>query len=164
MPPTERSFPAQFDPTAWEQDVARASADARKAATAARERYEAAGVPLAELRPCEAQGRDGTELPACFKTYLPSPAGRFGIVFRVKSFDDGARLVYLAFGEALEILRGAERRRSILSRRPRQQTIDPLGSDRLVQCARSSQSRSDRPSAARSRTCARGYLDHIVAV
>ncbi len=101
MPPTERSFPAQFDPTAWEQDLARDSAGARKAATAARERYEAARVPLAELRPCEAQGRDGTELPACFKTYLPSPAERFGIVFRVKAFDDGARLVYLAFGEAL---------------------------------------------------------------
>ncbi len=98
MPPIERRFPAQFDPIAWEQDLARTTATGHKAAIAARDRYESGGVPFAELRACQEQHRDGTQLRACLKTYLPPPAGRFGIVFRVKDFDEGARLVYLAFG------------------------------------------------------------------
>jgi hypothetical protein len=98
VPPTERRVPAQFDPAAWEQDLTRATVAGRDAATTARARYEQAGIPVRELRPCEAEGSDGTQLPACLKVYLPPPAGRFGMVFRIKNFDGGSRLIYLAFG------------------------------------------------------------------
>jgi hypothetical protein len=39
-------------------------------------------VEIAKLRSCEAKGRDGTELPGCFKVYLPEPDGKFGMVLR----------------------------------------------------------------------------------
>ncbi|MFL5833431.1 MAG: hypothetical protein ACJ76B_05580 [Solirubrobacterales bacterium] len=50
------------------------------------------------LRRCDAEGRDGTELPACFKVYLPAPNGKFGMVFRFIRESDGLALRYLAFG------------------------------------------------------------------
>lgn len=37
-----------------------------------------------ELRLCEAEGSEGTELPHCLKVYLSPPAGRFGMVFQVE--------------------------------------------------------------------------------
>jgi hypothetical protein len=73
----------------------RASAAGRAAAQAARDRYAREGVSLDELRPCQAEARDGTRLLDCVKTYLPAPSGRFGMVFSV---DEGPTLVYLAFG------------------------------------------------------------------
>jgi hypothetical protein len=32
-----------------------------------RRRYERGGVTVTSLRSCEAEGRDGTKLPGCFK-------------------------------------------------------------------------------------------------
>jgi hypothetical protein len=38
------------------------------------------GLPRERLTACEAEGRDGTRLGGCVKTYVPWPAGRFGAV------------------------------------------------------------------------------------
>lgn len=79
-------------------DMARTTPLGLEAAEAARRDYEANGVPRSDVRPCDAEGRDGTELPQCLKVYLPPPAGRFGMVFRFVIAGDGPRLDYLAFG------------------------------------------------------------------
>ena len=94
----EPHFPARFDPEAFREDMARTTPAGRDAAETARRRYEADGVPRSELRPCDPEHRDGTELPQCLKVYLPPPAGRFGMVFRFVIAGDGPRLDYLAFG------------------------------------------------------------------
>lgn len=46
----------------------------------ARSRFERDGVEIKTLHRCDPEGRDGTELPACFKVYLPAPTGKFGMV------------------------------------------------------------------------------------
>lgn len=51
------------------------------------------------LRACDAQADDGTRLLRCVKTYLPAPAGQWGMVFEIRH-DPDVRLFldYLAFG------------------------------------------------------------------
>jgi hypothetical protein len=41
---------------------------------------------------CEAEGRDGTRLPACFKVYLPEPDGKFGMVLALTGDELGLGL------------------------------------------------------------------------
>lgn len=95
----ELRFPARFDDEWWEADIARSSPAGQRAAEGARKEYEdRGGVPRQELRPCEAEAQDGTELERCFKVYLPPPAGRFGMVFRPEVTDRQIVLRYLAFG------------------------------------------------------------------
>ena len=72
----------------------------QQVARQAREQYGTQGVPVAELRRCEDEGRDGTRLAGCVKAYLPPPAGRFGMVLRFAVIDDQLRLAYPAFGGA----------------------------------------------------------------
>lgn len=91
-------FPARFDPDAFRMDMARTTPSGQEAAESARRDYAAGGVPRKYLRPCDAEGRDGTELTQCLKAYVPPPAGRFGMVFKFVIADDGPRLDYLAFG------------------------------------------------------------------
>jgi hypothetical protein len=38
------------------------------------------GLSFARLRRCDGEGRDGTRLAGCVKTYVPWPTGRFGLV------------------------------------------------------------------------------------
>jgi hypothetical protein len=78
--------------------MARTTPAGRDAAEAAKRRYETDGVPRSELRPCDPEGRDGTELPQCLKVYLLPPAGPFGMVFKFVIAAGGPRLDYLAFG------------------------------------------------------------------
>jgi hypothetical protein len=94
----EPRFPARFDPDAFRLDMARTTAAGREAAEAARRDFEADGVQRSVLRPCQAQGRDGTELAQCLKVYLPPPAGHFGMVLKFVMTDARPRLDYLAFG------------------------------------------------------------------
>jgi hypothetical protein len=94
----ERRFPAQFDDEWWEADLARSSSAGQRVAEEARKGYEHEGVARSDLRPCEAEARDGTGLERCFKVYLPPPAGRFGMVFRPEVADRQIVLRYLAFG------------------------------------------------------------------
>jgi hypothetical protein len=94
-----RRIPARFDPDAWAEDLARTTVRGRQVALDYRRRLDKRCVPLEELRPCDPEGRDGTQLPNCVKAYLPPPAGHFGIVFEVTLDEDGQLLlVYLAFG------------------------------------------------------------------
>lgn len=89
---------ARFDPDAFREDMARATPAGRDAAEAAKRNYEVSGVPFSDLRPCDAEGRDGTVLPQCLKVYLPPPVGRFGMVFKFAIANDSPLLEYLAFG------------------------------------------------------------------
>jgi hypothetical protein len=38
------------------------------------------GLSLSRLKQCDEEGRDGTRLAGCVKTYVPWPTGRFGLV------------------------------------------------------------------------------------
>ena len=91
-------FPARFGATAWAIDMARTTERGRIAAHEARRLYERDGVPTTALRPTQSEGSDGTRLPGCLKTYVPLPAGAFGMVFEVVKVDDRPLLAYLAFG------------------------------------------------------------------
>jgi|SRR5271167_1139950 len=91
-------FPARFDPDTWEQDLARSTPAGRTAAETAKADYEPSGVPREHLHPCDPEGRDGNHLANCLKVYVPHPAGKWGIVFKVIEVDDRLRLVSLAFG------------------------------------------------------------------
>lgn len=98
MSPTEPRFPARFAPDYWDEDLARSTPAGRTAARRARSDYEPDGIPRAHLRPCDEEGRDGTNLPQCFKVYLPRPDGRFGMVLTIDSSADELTLLFLAFG------------------------------------------------------------------
>lgn len=94
-----RTPPVIFGTAAWAEDVLRASAAAQRVAEAARADYERDGVPVADLRACQAEGPDGTRLEHCVKVYLPPPAGQHGMVFRIVRDGQGRLgLTYVAFG------------------------------------------------------------------
>jgi|SRR5665811_316014 len=90
--------PALFDEALFAEDLRRAGDTGRKVALAARSNYERGGVPLDELLACEEEGPEGTALASCMKVYLPRPAGKFGMVFRIALREGKALLVYAAFG------------------------------------------------------------------
>jgi hypothetical protein len=98
MPPSDPHFPVRFDPRPWDEDLARSTPNGNTAARNARRDYERSGIPRSRLRPCEADGRDGTNLPDCTKVYLPQPDGRFGMIFTVDRQADKPALEFLAFG------------------------------------------------------------------
>lgn len=98
MPPPSRAFKARISPALWAADLDRSTEAGRDAARQARGRYERQGIRASELRACDTEARDGTDLPNCRKVYLPPPAGRFGIVFEVRILDGELQLIYLAFG------------------------------------------------------------------
>jgi hypothetical protein len=87
-----------FDDAAWEEDLLRASAAARRVAENARAEFERNGVAIDQLKACQAEGPDGTELPHCLKVYLPAPEGRHGMVFEINRVEGRLGLVYAAFG------------------------------------------------------------------
>jgi hypothetical protein len=90
--------PALFDDTAFVEDLIRASDTGREVAVAARSEYEQDGVPIEQLLACDEEGSDGTELANCVKIYLPRPAGKFGMVFRIELREGKSLLAYAAFG------------------------------------------------------------------
>ncbi|MHB1539169.1 MAG: hypothetical protein ACYCYN_11845 [Solirubrobacteraceae bacterium] len=91
MPSSAPRLATRFDEVAWEEDLARTSETGRAAATQARRDFERnGGVTLAQLRHVDEHGRDGTVLPRCAKVYVPAPAGRFGIVFKLEIEQDRA--------------------------------------------------------------------------
>jgi hypothetical protein len=90
--------PALFDDAAFAEDLGRASDAGEEAALAAREEFEAEGVPIANLLACDEEGPEGTTLQHCLKLRLPPPDGKFGMVFRIELRDDRSVLVFAAFG------------------------------------------------------------------
>jgi hypothetical protein len=87
-----------FNEGAFAEDTMRSGRAGAEALREARSQFERDGVEIKTLRRCDAEGRDGTKLPACFKVYLPVPNGKFGMVFRFIRDSDGLALRYLAFG------------------------------------------------------------------
>ena len=86
MPPQRRPAmtpPVVFDEAAWAEDLLRASATARRVATEARGEFDTNGVPIAQLKACDPEGPEGTQLPHCLKVYLPAPDGPHGMVFEM---------------------------------------------------------------------------------
>lgn len=75
-------FPVGFDDDALVEDLDRLPASAEVALRAFRkELHRDGGIPQSRLMACQAEGRDGTRLGGCVKTYIPWPDGRFGAVF-----------------------------------------------------------------------------------
>jgi len=73
--------PTRFDDDAVEYDLARLPSAGASALRALRRAIDAAGgLPLSRLKACQAEGRDGTMLAGCAKTYVPWPDGRYGLV------------------------------------------------------------------------------------
>jgi hypothetical protein len=78
----EPVFPVGFDDDALAEDLAHLPPDAEVAIHSfQKEVRRLGGVPKSHLMACQAEGRDGTRLGGCVKTYVPWPGGRFGAVF-----------------------------------------------------------------------------------
>jgi hypothetical protein len=81
-PRSEPVFPVGFDDDALEEDLAHLPASAEEAFRLFhKEVGRLGGIPKSRLMACQAEGRDGTRLGGCVKTYIPWPGGRFGAVF-----------------------------------------------------------------------------------
>jgi hypothetical protein len=87
-----------FHEGAFAEDTMRSGRAGAETLRGTRARFEQEGVEIKALRRCDAEGRDGTKLPACFKVYLPPPSGKFGMIFRFVRDSEGLALRYLAFG------------------------------------------------------------------
>jgi hypothetical protein len=78
----EPIFPVGFDEDALSQDLERLPASAEIALRELRKELRRhGGIPRSRLKACQPEGRDGTNLGGCVKTYVPWPDGRFGAVF-----------------------------------------------------------------------------------
>jgi hypothetical protein len=93
-------FPVAFDELAIAEDLARlGDAGAEALAEFGREIDRLGGLPRGRLMACEPEGRDGTQLGGCVKTYVPWPAGRFGAVMvAVSNPERPIGLRVIAFG------------------------------------------------------------------
>lgn len=81
-PRPEPVFPVGFDDDALAEDLDRLPASAEIALRAFRKGLRRqGGIPRSRLKTCQVEGRDGTRLGGCVKTYIPWPDGRFGAVF-----------------------------------------------------------------------------------
>jgi hypothetical protein len=96
----EPVFPVGFDEDALAEDLDRLPAGAEIALRAFRnELRRDGGIPRSRLMVCQPEGRDGTRLGGCVKTYIPWPGGRFGAVFVAARHPDRAlTLRAFAFG------------------------------------------------------------------
>lgn len=93
-------FPVAFDELATAEDLARLGRSGIEAfADFGRDIDQLGGLLRERLLACEAEGRDGTRLAGCVKTYVPWPTGRFGAVMVAVSHPErpvGLRVI--AFG------------------------------------------------------------------
>lgn len=81
-PQSEPIFPVGFDDDAVEENLTHLPDGAEEALRSFRkEMRRLGGIPKSRLMACQADGRDGTQLGGCVKTYIPWPNGRFGAVF-----------------------------------------------------------------------------------
>jgi hypothetical protein len=73
--------PVLFDEHAISEDLSHLAGSARVALDAFRRELDRdGGLSLTRVKRCDAEGRDGTNLDRCLKTYIPWPMGRFGLV------------------------------------------------------------------------------------
>lgn len=99
-----RRLGVRFDDGTWREAVRGFSGRALAVATSSRARVERDGVALGDVRPCAADGADGTQLAGCAKIYLPiadAPPSQRPYAFVLQlARDDGGTLswVFVAFG------------------------------------------------------------------
>lgn len=73
--------PVEFNEHAIAEDLAHHPPAARRALDLFRREVDrGGGLSFSRLKRCEEEGRDGTHLGGCVKTYVPWPTGRFGLV------------------------------------------------------------------------------------
>lgn len=79
----EAIVPAYFDDEAIEHDLASLPPAAALALQALRRDIDKrGGLRFSYLKGCQAEGRDGTRLDGCVKTYAPQPDGQYGLVLK----------------------------------------------------------------------------------
>lgn len=93
------TFEVRVPDGALAEDLAHASQAAKAAIEPLVAQLRSGGVPAHQLKRCEDQARDGTELKGCVKLYIPPPAGRWGAVFAAEKLCSRPALVLLAVGE-----------------------------------------------------------------
>jgi hypothetical protein len=93
------AFPVHVDERELAEDLGHASEAGQVAIEPMVQRLRADGAPVAWLKKCDAEARDGTRLPGCVKLYIPQPAGQWGAVFLGGISDDRPTLFLLAVGE-----------------------------------------------------------------
>lgn len=104
MTSAARRLGVRFDEAVWQEAVRGFSRETLQIATSARLAAERRGIALAELRPCQAVGPDGTELAGCAKPYLPlgdaPPSERpMAFVLKLARTQDGTLAwIFIAFG------------------------------------------------------------------
>lgn len=92
-------FRVLFDAALLAEDANHSTLKARSILDDAVRALARDGIPVDRLKACEDQGRDGTRLPGCAKTYLPAPDGPWGMVFQLRIDPQGKPfLACLAFG------------------------------------------------------------------
>ncbi|HWX43741.1 MAG TPA: hypothetical protein VNY52_00295 [Solirubrobacteraceae bacterium] len=75
------TVPVEFHEEAIAEDLTHHPSTARKALELFRREVDRCGeLPVSRLKRCDAEGRDGTRLAGCVKTYVPWPTGRYGLV------------------------------------------------------------------------------------
>ncbi len=73
--------PVEFNESAIAEDLTHHPPVARKALDLFRREVDRdGGLAFSHLKRCDEEGRDGTRLGGCVKTYVPWPTGRFGLV------------------------------------------------------------------------------------
>lgn len=92
-------FAVRLDPAVIEEDLAHATDAGRAAIKRALAEVADDGVPVAWLKRCHAEGRDGTRLPGCVKIYIPHPDGPWGAVLTADKQGGTLTLLLLAAGE-----------------------------------------------------------------
>jgi hypothetical protein len=79
--PAGALMPVLFNDDAIAEDFAHLPPTARNALDIFRREVDRdGGLPTSRLKRCEGEGRDGSRLAGCLKTYVPWPTGRFGLV------------------------------------------------------------------------------------
>jgi hypothetical protein len=92
-------FDLRVDQVSFAEDLSRATNAARAAIETAIKELSGNGVPVASLRSCDAEARNGTCLGGCVKYYIPQPDGRWGAVFVIDVAASKPALLLLAVGE-----------------------------------------------------------------
>ena len=97
---TELVVPVVFDGGVLAVDLEHLPDAAAAALRAVRAQVErVGGLPYTRLAACHSEGRDGTDLPGCVKTYVPWPTGPWGIVFSAGENPDRPFALYtVAYG------------------------------------------------------------------
>ena len=97
--PPGPTFPVHVDERELAEDLSHLSESGRAAVEPLVQSLKADGAPIAWLKRCDAEARDGTRLPGCVKFYIPQPAGQWGAVLLGGTANGSPTLFLVAVGE-----------------------------------------------------------------